>query len=336
MKLFLKDIMGFVILYMLSFIALVFLYNELDGFKGNKGYFIFLNLFLLFCFLIYRYISNSQFYKKLSKKPEQLEDILIQNCHSELEKAFSKNMQEYMKIYNSEINSLKNTQNEYKVMLNHWVHQMKTPISVINLLAENNYDNTDFEKVLFQTQRLNYNLLQILTFLRVDDFAKDMKIENINLKATILEVVNELKEFFIIQSVFPKVSIPNELSINTDKKWIKCSIYQIINNAIKYSTKGKIVNINAYMKNDILILEITNEGVGIKKSDINRVFDLFFTGDNGRTFGESTGVGLYIVKKIMDLLGHKIYVKSQPEEQTTFYMHFNDISEGKSPTSIKP
>lgn len=322
MKLFLKDIIGFVILYMFSFIALVFLYNELDGFKENKGYFIFLNLFLLFCFLIYRYISNSQFYKKLSKKPKQLEDILLQNSHSELEKAFSKNMQEYMKIYNSEINSLKNSQNEYKVMLNHWVHQMKTPISVINLLAENNDDNADFEKVLFQTQRLNYDLLQILTFLRVDDFAKDMKIENINLKATVLEVVNELKEFFIIQSVFPKVSIPIELSINTDKKWIKCSIYQIINNAIKYSTKGKIVNINAYMKNDILILEITNEGVGIKKSDINRVFDLFFTGDNGRIFGESTGVGLYIVKKVMDLLEHKIYAKSQPGEQTTFYMHF--------------
>ncbi|MCB2312417.1 ATP-binding protein [Clostridium tagluense] len=72
----------------------------------------------------------------------------------------------------------------------------------------------------------------------------------------------------------------------------------------------------------MLILEIRNEGVGIKKSDINRVFNLFFTGDNGRTFGESTGVGLYIVKKIMDLLGHKIYVKSKPGEQTTFYMHF--------------
>ncbi|MGH4123562.1 MAG: sensor histidine kinase [Clostridium sp.] len=322
MKLFLKDIMGFVILYMVSFIALVFLYKELDGFEQNMGYFIFLSLFLLFCFLIYRYISNKQFYKMLSEKPEHIEDMLTQNAHSELEKAFSKNMQEYMKLYNSEINSLENAQKEYKIMLNQWVHQMKTPISVINLIAENNADNTDFQKVIFQTQRLDYDLLQILTFLRMEDFAKDMKIENINLKGTVLEVVNELKEFFIIQSVFPKVSIPRELIINTDKKWLKYAIYQIINNAIKYSDKNKVVNLNSYAEKDMIILEITNEGVGIKKSDINRVFNLFFTGDNGRIFGESTGVGLYIVKKIMDLLGHKIYVKSQPGEQTTFYMHF--------------
>ncbi|GCD08680.1 sensor histidine kinase [Clostridium tagluense] len=321
MKLFLKDIMGFVILYMVSFIALVFFYKELEGFEQNMGYFIFLSSFLLFCFLIYRYISNKQFYRKLSEKPKHIEDMLTQNPHSELEKAFSKNLQEYMKIFNSEINSLKNDQKEYKIMLNQWVHQMKTPISVINLIAENNMDNTDFQKVILQTQRLDYNLLQILTFIRMDDFAKDMKIENINLKQTVLEVVNELKEFFIIKSVFPKVSIPTEVTINTDKKWIKCAIYQIVNNAIKYSAKNKIVNISSYMENDMIILKIRNEGVGIKKSDINRVFDLFFTGDNGRTFGESTGVGLYIVKKIMDLLQHKIYVESQPGEQTTFYMH---------------
>ncbi|MCB2296257.1 sensor histidine kinase [Clostridium tagluense] len=321
MKLFLKDIMGFVILYIVSFIALVFLYKKLDGFEQNMGYFIFLSSFLLFCFLIYRYISNRQLYRKLSEKPEHIEDMLTQDAHSELEKAFSKSMQEYMKLYNSEINSLENAQKEYKIMLNQWVHQMKTPISVINLLAENNMDNTDFQKVIFQTQRLDYDLLQILTFLRMDDFAKDMKIENINLKETVLQVVNELKEFFIIQSVFPKVSIPTELIINTDKKWFKYAIYQIINNAIKYSDKNKIVNISSYMENDMIILKIRNEGVGIKKSDINRVFDLFFTGDNGRTFGESTGVGLYIVKKIMDLLQHKIYVESQTGEQTTFYMH---------------
>ncbi|MCB2314029.1 sensor histidine kinase [Clostridium tagluense] len=253
MKLFLKDIMGFVILYIVSFIALVFLYKKLDGFEQNMGYFIFLSSFLLFCFLIYRYISNRQLYRKLSEKPEHIEDMLTQDTHSELEKAFSKNMQEYMKLYNSEINSLENAQKEYKIMLNQWVHQMKTPISVINLLAENNMDNTDFQKVIFQTQRLDYDLLQILTFLRMDDFAKDMKIENINLKETVLQVVNELKEFFIIQSVFPKVSIPTELIINTDKKWLKYAIYQIINNAIKYSDKNKIVNINSYVEKDIMI-----------------------------------------------------------------------------------
>lgn len=322
MKLFLKDNLWVIILYIISFIALMFFYNKLGGFEQSIGYFIFLNSFLLICFLIYRYISNNQIYKKLSEKPKQFEDMLTIDPHSSLESAFSKTMQEYMRLYNSEINAMKNSQNEYKIMLNQWVHHMKTPISVISLLAENNNCNEDYQKILFQTKRIDYNLSQILTFLRMDDFASDMKIERTNLKEITLEIVNELKEFFITQSVFPRVSVPTEITVNTDKKWIKSVIYQLINNAIKYSTKNKTVDIKAFMKQDRIIFEVFNEGVGIKKSDINRIFDLFFTGDNGRIYGESTGVGLYIVKKVIDMLGHEIEVQSKQGEYAKFYIYF--------------
>ncbi|WP_034867793.1 sensor histidine kinase [Clostridium lundense] len=322
MKLFLKDNLGIIILYIINFTALVFFYNKLGGFEENMAYFVFLSLFFLMCFLVYKYILNKQIYEKLSEKPEGIEDMLTIDPHSPLEEAFFKTMQEYMKLHNKDMNSMKNSQKEYKVMLNNWVHQMKTPVSVINLLAQNNYDNDDFQKVVLETRRIDYNLSQILTFLRIDDFANDMKIEKVNLKAVVLEVINELKEFFIAQSVFPKLSIPQDLSINTDKKWIKYAIYQIINNAIKYSEKNKTVYINGFVEEDMVVLEIRNKGIGIKKSDINRIFDLFFTGDNGRIFGESTGVGLYIVKKILDILDHKINVKSEPGEETAFYIYF--------------
>ncbi|MEW9094711.1 MAG: sensor histidine kinase [Clostridiaceae bacterium] len=322
MKLFLKDNLPIIILYIINFIILVFFYNKLGGFEQSMGYFVFLSLFLLICFLIYRYISNSEIYKKLSQKPKNFEDIITIDAHSPLEEAFFETMQEYMRLYNKKINSMENSQKEYKIMLNNWVHQIKTPVSVINLLVQNNYENEVFQKVLLETKRIDYNLLQILTFLRIDDFEKDMKIERVNLKSIVLEVVNDLKEFFIGESVFPKVSISQDLRVNTDKKWIKYAIYQIINNGIKYSTKGKNVYINAFEEKGMIVLEILNEGIGIKKSDINRIFDLFFTGDNGRIFGESTGVGLYIVKKILDILEHKITVKSQPGERTAFYIYF--------------
>ncbi|RXI60790.1 sensor histidine kinase [Clostridium tetani] len=322
MKLFLKDNLGMIILYIINFIVLAFFYNKLGGFKENMSYFIFLSLFFLMCFLVYKYILNKQIYKKLSEKPKSMDDMLTIDPHSPLEEAFFKTIQEYMKLYNKDINFMKNSQKEYKIMLNNWVHQMKTPVSVINLLAQNNYDNEDFQKVALENRRIDYNLSQILTFLRIDDFANDMKIEKVNLKIVALEVVNELKEFFITQSVFPKLSISQNLSINTDKKWIKYAIYQIVNNAIKYSKKNGTVYINGFVEEDMVVLEIINRGIGIKKSDINRIFDVFFTGDNGRTFGESTGVGLYIVKKVLDILDHKISVKSKPGEETIFYIYF--------------
>lgn len=322
MKLFFKDSLGIIALYSISFIALVISYNALGGFEENLGYFIFLNSFLLICFLVYRYISNHEIYKKLSEKPKQFQDIITFEPHSYLEDAFYKTMKEYMKLYDKEMNLRENSQKEYKIMLNQWIHQMKTPVSVINLIAQNNVYNEEFDNVLLQTKRIDYNLSQMLTFLRMEDFKNDMKIEKVALKEVVLEVVNELKEYFIVNSVYPKVSMSDELRVNTDEKWIKAAIYQILSNAIKYSEKNKTISIRAWLEENKVVLEIENEGIGIKKSDIKRIFNLFFTGENGRNYGESTGVGLYIVKKVIDLLQHEIHVESEPEKLTKFYILF--------------
>lgn len=322
MKLFLKDSLGIIVLYIISFIVLGIFYSALGGFEDNIGYFIFLNSFSLICFLVYRYISNYQIYKKLSVKPKQFEEIITMEPRSYLEAAFFETMQEYIKLYNNEINLRENSQKEYKVMLNQWIHQMKTPVSVINLISQNNTYNDDFDKIQLQTKKMDYNLSQMLTFLRMDDFKSDMKVEKINMKKIVFEVVNELKEYFIVSSIYPKVDIQEDLMVNTDKKWIKIAIYQILSNAIKYSTKNKTVKIEGRLEDNKIVLEISNEGIGIKKSDIKRIFNLFFTGENGREYGESTGVGLYIVKKVLDLLDHEIEVESEPRLCTKFYIYF--------------
>ncbi|MBU5675955.1 sensor histidine kinase [Alkaliphilus sp. MSJ-5] len=322
MKLFIKDNLWIVFLYSTTFWGLSILLNTLGELENNFGYFVFLSFFLLVCFLIYRYASNYRLYKKLSSTPETLEDILIHNSFSSLENAFDITLYEYFKLYNTKLSNLSRKQEEYKLLINQSVHQMKTPISVINLIAQNNEDSKDFERITAETKRLDYTLWQTLNFLCLDDISNDLKIEKINLKKLVSDVINDLKYFFITKSIYPKLSIDDNVYVYTDAKWMKCVIYQIANNAIKYGRKDTLVFFEIYKRNENFILKITNEGIGIQRSDINRIFDLFFTGDNGRGFGESTGVGLYIVKKITDLLSHKITVDSTPNEKTTFYIEF--------------
>lgn len=322
MKLFIKDHLWVIMLYGMTFIGLALLYNVLDGFEIGMGYFIFLSMSLLGCFLIYRYLTMIKLYRKLSERPTKLDELVIPNPRSSLETAFTRMMQQYKLLFNQEVNDVKQTQLEYKMMLHHWIHQMKTPVSVISLLSQSNEDHPDFEKVSFEAERLDYNLYQMLTYLRLDEFEKDIKIESLQLKSIVIEVINELKPFFIARSVYPKVLISSELTISSDKKWLKSALYQIVNNAIKYSTSGKSVHITANASNNQTELMISNEGIGIKKSDIRRIFDKFYTGSIGRQFGESTGLGLYITRQIFDMLEHRVDVKSQPGELTSFTVTF--------------
>ena len=101
-----------------------------------------------------------------------------------------------------------------------------------------------------------------------------------------------------------------------------CAMYQIVNNAIKYSDPNKQVSFEVIYRGEHWQLGITNEGVGIASYDRSKIFELFYTGENGRCYGESTGVGLYMTKNIIDFLGHKITVESVPGKCTTFWIIF--------------
>ncbi|WMT40442.1 sensor histidine kinase [Paenibacillus sp. D2_2] len=246
MKLFIKDHLSIVVLYLVTFFGLFLVYDWLDGFEvGGKGYFVFVSLVLLSLFLLYRYFTHRKVYGQLSSRLAKPEDMLIQNPHSSLEEAYAQSMRANLQLYHSQMNQLKNRQQEYQTMLNHWVHQIKTPVSVISMLTQMNEGNEDFAKVQASVNKINYNLSQILTYLRTEDFAADLRIEKVPLREAVSEVINDLKDFFISSSVYPSVSIEGDLSVYTDRKWLKIMLYQVMNNAIKYSDQGKRVQVIA-------------------------------------------------------------------------------------------
>ncbi|MDC9356899.1 ATP-binding protein, partial [Clostridioides difficile] len=140
------------------------------------------------------------------------------------------------------------------------------------------------------------------------------------------EVIKKNKYQFIYNKIDLNVNQLNK-TVLTDKKWITHIIELIIDNAIKYSHMGGKIEIYLKENEKGCELHIKDYGMGIVPQDIERVFDKGFTGENGRKKTKSTGMGLYISKKILNKLSHDINVISTPNEFCDVYITFYNLSD---------
>lgn len=194
---------------------------------------------------------------------------------------------------------------------------MKTPVSVINLLLQEYEGEEVSSNIQQELDKIDKGLNMAMYFARLDQFQKDFSVEKVNLYNDVIELVNKERRLFIKNRIIPKVELDKDLVVYSDKKWLRFIIEQIIINGVKYSKDyGKYLIIKNIENSEYIIINIIDEGIGIPKKDIKRVFEPFFTGKNGRKFGESTGMGLYIVKKVCDNLGHRVEIKSEIEKGT--------------------
>lgn len=304
---------------------------------ANIVYAFMLSLIFLIVLLIMDYIKKRNFYEIINKGLENSENLeYIFNIPDNISKEYDIFKKIQIKNYMVYENILDKYKQYYKVQRdfnNRWIHQMKTPISVIKLILENEKDkdidvNTkkSYESIEEEMEKLSNGLEMALYALRVNDFHEDFKIEDVNLLEVVRNVINENKNAFIINSIYPKIITEEDKEVKTDIKWIKFIINQIITNSIKYTkvkkSEEKSVTIRLQAIDDKAILSIKDTGVGIPKQDLDRVFNPFFTGENGRRYKESTGMGLYLTKDIANKLGHDILVESIEGEGTVVNIVF--------------
>lgn len=251
-----------------------------------------------------------------------------------------------IKNYMYHENTLDKYRKNFKTQMNlksRWIHQMKTPVSVIKLMLENEKDkNIDsdtrrsYESIEEEIEKLSHGLEMELYSLRINDFEMDFKVENVDVLHIVRTVINENKNALIVNSIYPKIKSEESILVDSDKKWLKFIISQIVSNSIKYTkvkdVENKYIHINLYRGNDRTILSIEDNGVGIADKDMNRIFNPFFTGENGRRYSESTGMGLYLAKEICDKLGHNIDIESTENRGTKVNITFYD---GKSIYNLK-
>lgn len=209
---------------------------------------------------------------------------------------------------------------EYREYVEQWVHDIKVPICAIKLLCENNKSNFT-RKILLELEKTNHFVEQALYYARSDIVEKDYIIREIMLIDIIHDAIAENKQLLLINKANIQIEDCN-YTVYTDEKWIIFILNQVIINAIKYKKDRLTIKFLAYQEINKVTLIVSDNGIGILENDLSRIFDKGFTGENGRNKKSSTGIGLYLCKKLAQKLDIDINAKSKLGEGTQIILGF--------------
>ncbi|WP_407270483.1 sensor histidine kinase [Radiobacillus sp. PE A8.2] len=325
MKLFLREHLLLIVVQLCQF-ALIIILLWLDGYRsiGVSIYAIVISLVLLTLFLFYKYNSRKNFYQRLQTSMKTLDGSLETTERTPISEALDQLLRSQYHLYQEELQKAEERQDEHLLFMDRWVHQMKTPLSVIELMAQS-LDEPESSSIREETDRMRGGLNTVLYMARLRTIAEDFQIKPVTLSKLIHEVNQENKLFYIRNEVYPQLQQAKEkITVETDEKWLFFLLTQLVQNAVKYSTgKTKQLVISIYERAGKAVLEVKDFGIGIPLVDQKRVFNKFYTGENGRKYRESTGMGLYLVKEVAERLEHRIELQSTIGEGTTVRIIFS-------------
>ncbi|MFP4377935.1 MAG: sensor histidine kinase, partial [Spirochaetales bacterium] len=189
-----------------------------------------------------------------------------------------------------------------------WIHELKTPISVLRLIAAKG-DHPEAGEINRQIDRLEQHASRAMYHLRSSSFSHDMVIAPVSLEPLLQERVRGMARSFIEKRI--GVSVEGAFGeVSSDRKWLSFVVDQILQNAHRYTEPGGSLAIVGRVEPAGATVQIHDSGVGIPAEDLPRVFERSFTGSRGREFGSSTGMGLYLARKMIRRLGHQITIDS--------------------------
>ena len=285
-------------------------------------YCTFIIVFVVALAIITEYKKKKVYYEQLIKNIEDLREKyliseIIRTPNFIEGKILKDILQDTGKSMLENVNYYKNVQEDYKEYIELWIHEVKIPIAASKMIIENN-KNEVTKSIDEELDKVENYTEQALFYARSNAVEKDYIINKTNLKEIVNGAILKNKTTLLNEKVSIELSNLKDEEVYTDSKWAVFIINQIIQNAIKYSKKeNKKIEISSQEKNDKVILYIKDNGIGIKKGEITRVFERGFTGENGRIIGQkSTGIGLYLCKKLCDRLGLGIELNSEKDKGT--------------------
>ena len=255
---------------------------------------------------VWEYARAKSFYENVQKNLEQLEEKFlvvetIPTARFSDAKILKEVLQETNKSMLEHVNRYKQSQEEYKEYIELWIHEIKLPLATSHMIIENNPSSVtkSIEEELFEMEEL---VEQALFYARSNTVEKDYCITTTNLKDLVHDVIKHNKQT-CIESKIRIQTEEIEQKIYTDPKWTGFILNQIVRNSIKYrSEENAEISFRARKNKENVILQIRDNGIGIPKAELSRVWDKGFTGSNGRIGKKSTGLGLYLCKKLCDKL----------------------------------
>ncbi|WP_366249128.1 sensor histidine kinase [Terribacillus aidingensis] len=325
MRLFFREHVMLILVQLFQAVMIPILF-WLDGYRdvGVSLYAFFLSLLLITVVLCYRYFSRRNFYQRLQHSFTALDQSLETTERAPVSEALDQLLAAQYRLYQEELLKGEDRQDEHLMFMDRWVHQMKTPLSVIELTAQT-LDEPESSSLREETDRMREGLNTVLYLARLRTITEDFHIKPVVLSKLIQEVNQENKRFYIRNEVYPVLKEEKAgAMVETDEKWLFFLLAQLIHNAVKYSAgKSNQLILSVYERLGELVLEVKDFGIGIPVVDQKRIFNKFYTGENGRKYRESTGMGLYLVKEVTEKLEHRLEMESNVGKGTTFRIIFS-------------
>lgn len=319
-----------------------------DGVLANMTYALGLTAFFGGCLLLWDYMRYREKYKTLSKllSAQERAGGLPQTTHA-MELAYQQiimALEAEKKTLVTQLDERQQNMSDYYTM---WTHQIKVPLSAMDLLLQNaekegekgaerdaetgaDQDTEAAHKRLIIKQlreevfKTEQYVDMALHYARMESISADLSFARIDVEEL---VKGALKKYWIL---FNGAGLGLHLEechaqIVTDAKWLSFVIEQVLSNALKYTKAGAISIYGTdegggRVTQGCRYLVIEDTGIGIEESDLPRIFERGFTGYNGRLGNKSTGIGLYLCRQIMDRLGLAIEVESKRGEGTKVFL----------------
>jgi len=265
------------------------------------------------------YYKKNEYIKAVSSVLEGLDKkYLLMECVTKPRKNYDKKifslMQRMGKAMIEEVSDMAAEQKEYKEYIENWVHEVKVPITTIELISNNNKSEVT-NKIIFQVKEIEEQVERALYYARVRDMEQDLVVQKVVLKYVINETIQKYKQLLIQNNVSIEVENAKQM-VYTDAKGLGFILGQLLSNAVRYKSENAKIKIKAKSVDEQVHLEILDNGIGIPAQDIPRVFAKGFTGANGRVRASATGMGLYVSEKMADHLQIDLSIESVVGEYT--------------------
>ena len=260
------------------------------------------------------YVQRKRYYESLMDAVDSLEEtVYMVEILSKPSFLDGRIINDLMAQIGKHINDQKaaqiRTNREYRQYIESWVHEIKLPIAAAQMIAAN-HPGAETESIGEELKRIEEYVQQALYYARSESVEKDYLISRTKLKDLVLKELAHHARPMLQAKMRPEVGAL-DYTVLADTKWCRFILRQVISNAIKYRRQEDArLWISAREEDSRVWLEIGDNGIGISEKDLDRVFEKGFTGENGRRYGESTGMGLYLCKRLCEKLEMDVKLSS--------------------------
>ncbi len=288
-----------------------------------------------FVFIVYMWARGYQRKKYLDKlllMTEQLEErYLIADLMREPKRADDQVFYRILKLAEKsmleQVSNLRLERREYREYIEQWVHEVKTPITAARLLCEN-HPGEAARAVLAELEKVDRFTQQTLYYARSEHTEKDYVIREVRLSDVVHGAIADNKYLLRQNGVIIETDDVTD-TVYTDDKWVRFILNQLIGNAVKYRSENPRLRFSTREQDFLVQLVMEDNGIGIGKADLPRVFEKGFTGENGRSIQSATGIGLYLCRRLCDKLGIGLALESDGggttvilSFQVNYFLHF--------------